>query len=242
MSRTIAALLLCLGLLTGCGKRQAQEPVQAGRVNAAQHDAFFLWAGVKAPDVLARAKTIYLLDGEVRAGSAARFVPLRPAVPHVRHAEIWLVVRLERLDWEEPVWRRVLADLDRWQAAGNRLAGLQLDFDARTRGLDRYAAFLAEARRRLPRRYRLSTTGLMDWSAGGDPAALAALGNVVDDVVLQTYQGRRTVPGYEAYLRSLARLPFPYRLGLVEGGEWRAPPELARDPRFRGYVVFLLPR
>lgn len=242
MSRTIAALLLCLGLLTGCGKRQAQEPVQAGRVNAAQHDAFFLWAGVKAPDVLARAKTIYLLDGEVRAGSAARFVPLRPAVPHVRHAEIWLVVRLERLDWEEPVWRRVLADLDRWQAAGNRLAGLQLDFDARTRGLDRYAAFLAEARRRLPRRYRLSITGLMDWSAGGDPAALAALGNVVDDVVLQTYQGRRTVPGYEAYLRSLARLPFPYRLGLVEGGEWRAPPELARDPRFRGYVVFLLPR
>jgi len=242
VSRTIAALLLCLGLLTGCGKRQAQEPVQAGRVNAAQHDAFFLWAGVKAPDVLARAKTIYLLDGEVRAGSAARFVPLRPAVPHVRHAEIWLVVRLERLDWEEPVWRRVLADLDRWQAAGNRLAGLQLDFDARTRGLDRYAAFLAEARRRLPRRYRLSITGLMDWSAGGDPAALAALGNVVDDVVLQTYQGRRTVPGYEAYLRSLARLPFPYRLGLVEGGEWRAPPELARDPRFRGYVVFLLPR
>lgn len=242
MSRTIAALLLCLGLLTGCDKRQAQEPVQAGRVNAAQHDAFFLWAGVKAPDVLARAKTIYLLDGEVRAGSAARFVPLRPAVPHVRHAEIWLVVRLERLDWEEPVWRRVLADLDRWQAAGNRLAGLQLDFDARTRGLDRYAAFLAEARRRLPRRYRLSITGLMDWSAGGDPAALAALGNAVDDVVLQTYQGRRTVPGYEAYLRSLARLPFPYRLGLVEGGEWRAPPELARDPRFRGYVVFLLPR
>lgn len=242
MSRTIAALLLCLGLLTGCGKRQAQEPVQAGRVNAAQHDAFFLWAGVKAPDVLAKAKTIYLLDGEVRAGSAARFVPLRPAVPHVRHAEIWLVVRLERLDWEEPVWRRVLADLDRWQAADNRLAGLQLDFDARTRGLDRYAAFLAEARRRLPRRYRLSITGLMDWSAGGDPAALAALGNVVDDVVLQTYQGRRTVPGYEAYLRSLARLPFPYRLGLVEGGEWRAPPELARDPRFRGYVVFLLPR
>lgn len=242
MIRSIAALLLCLGLLTGCGKRPAGERAPAGHVNAAQHDAFFLWAGVKAPGVLAKAKTIYLLDGEVRASHAVGFVPLRAGVPHVRHAEVWLVVRLERLDWEEPVWRRVLTELDRWQAAGNRLAGLQLDFDARTRGLDRYATFLAEARRRLPRRYKLSITGLMDWSAGGDPAALAALGTVVDDVVLQTYQGRRTVPGYEAYLRSLARLPFPYRLGLVEGGEWRAPPELARDPHFRGYVVFLLPR
>ncbi len=242
IGHAFGALLLCCGLLAGCAKRPEQERQPPGRVDAAQHDAFFLWAGVKAPEVLAKARTIYLLDGEVRAGSPARFVPLRPAVPHVRHAEIWLVVRLERLDWEEPVWRRVLADLDRWQAAGNRLAGLQLDFDARTRGLDRYAAFLAEARRRLPRRYKLSITGLMDWSAGGDPAALAALGSVVDDVVLQTYQGRRTVPGYEAYLRSLARLPFPYRLGLVEGGAWRAPPALARDPHFRGYVVFLLPR
>ncbi|KAJ8137857.1 hypothetical protein OY671_008930, partial [Metschnikowia pulcherrima] len=221
--RAFGASSLCCGSSAGCAKRPEQERQPPGRVDAAQHDAFFSWAGVKAPEVSAKARTIYSLDGEVRAGSPARFVPSRPAVPHVRHAEIWSVVRLERSDWEEPVWRRVSADLDRWQAAGNRSAGSQLDFDARTRGSDRYAVFSAEARRRSPRRYRLSITGSMDWSAGGDPAASTASGSVVDDVVLQTYQGRRTVPGYEAYLRSSARSPFPYRSGSVEGGAWRAP-------------------
>ncbi len=80
----------------------------------------------------------------------------------------------------------------------------------------------------------------MDWSANGDPAALARLGGVVDELVIQTYQGRSTIPGYEAYLASLRDLPLPYRIGLVEGGAWHAPPGFENDPEFRGYVVFLL--
>lgn len=230
------AALLGAALLAGCGERPAE------RVDPADHDAFFLWAGVKPPAVLARAKTVYLLSGEVRAGDDAHLVPLRPGTPHVRHAEVWMTVRVERIDWQEGVYRRILDDLARWQAAGNRLAGLQVDFDARTRGLADYARFLGDLRRRLPARYRLSVTGLMDWSAQGDPAALGKLAGVVDEVVIQTYQGRRTIPGYESYMASLRRLPLPYRVGLVEGGEWRAPEGLADDPEFRGYVVFLLPR
>lgn len=223
-----------LALLAGCG----EEP--AGRVDPAAHDAFFLWAGVKPHAALARAKTIYLLGGEVRA-RGSRFVPLRATVPRLRQAEVWLVVRTERLDWQEDIHARVLRDLDRWQAAGNRLAGLQIDFDARTRGLGEYRTFLADLRQRLPKRYRLSITGLMDWSAQGDPQALAGLSGVVDEVVIQTYQGRHTIPGYEGYMASLERLPLPYKVGLVEGGEWKAPQGLADDREFRGYVVFLLP-
>jgi hypothetical protein len=56
---------------------------------------------------------------------------------------------------------------------------------------------------------------------------------------VQTYQGRATIPGYRRYLPSLARLPLPYRIGLVERGVWTPPSGLARDPHFRGYVVFL---
>lgn len=219
----------------------APEPREM-RVDPRDHDAFFLWAGVSAPEVLARARTIYLLAGEVRHRDNGSLVPLRPHPPRIRHAEIWMVVRLERLDWQEGVYRRVLADLAKWEAAGNRVAGLQLDFDAKTRGLADYAAFLRDMRHRLPARYRLSVTGLMDWSAGGDPAALAALGGVVDEVVIQTYQGRETIPGYERYLAGLKRLPMPYRVALVERGKWREPPSLRDDPEFRGYVVFLLPR
>lgn len=202
------------------------------------YDAFFLWAGVRAPDWLPRARSVYLLAGEVRHAEDSHFTPLR-AVPHVSGPEIWLVVRVERLDWDEGIYSAVLTRLGQWEAAGNRLAGLQIDFDAATHGLAHYAAFLRDVRRRLPQRWRLSVTGLMDWSAGGDVRGLAALGGVVDEVVIQTYQGRRTIPGYESYLRFLRRLPMPYRIALVEGGQWRAPTGLGDDPRFRGYVVFL---
>lgn len=231
--RLLAATLAC-ALLTSC------NPAGQAKVDPADHDAFFLWAGVRAPPAMARAKTVYLLAGEVRARDG-HYVPLRPAIPRVRHAEVWMTVRAERLDWDEAIYARVLSDLARWQTAGNRLAGLQIDFDAKTRGLDGYAQFLGDLRRRLPSRFRLSVTGLMDWSAQGDPRALARLGGVVDEVVIQTYQGRATIPGYERYLASLVKLPMPYRVGLVEGGEWREPARLADDPQFNGYVVFLLP-
>jgi len=231
------AALCALLLLAGCGGEGARQE----RVDPADYDSFFLWAGVRPPPVLDRAKEVYLLSGEVRARDNGRIVPLRPQVPHVDHAALWLVLRVERIDWQPAVTRQLLRELGRWEAAGNRVKGVQIDFDAATLRLDRYAAFLAELRKRLPPRYKLSVTGLMDWSAQGDPAALAALGGTVDEIVIQTYQGRSTVPGYEAYMASLARLDLPYRVGLIEGGEWRPPPGLARDPDFRGYVVFLLP-
>jgi hypothetical protein len=62
----------------------------------------------------------------------------------------------------------------------------------------------------------------------------------VDEVVLQTYQGRHTIEGYENYMDSLKRLKLPYRVGLVQNGKWKAPDHLAHDPEFKGYVVFLL--
>lgn len=234
VSRCRTAWLAAIALLSGCGGAPSQV------VDPARYDAFFLWAGVRPPSALARAKTIYILAGEVRGAGPARFVPLRPQVPRVRHAEVWLVVRAERLDWPEGVYRQVLRDLQRWRV-GSRVVGLQIDFDARTRGLAGYAAFLKDLRRRLPADCRLSVTGLMDWSANGDPAALASLHGTIDELVVQTYQGRRTIPGYAGYMKGLQRLPIPYRVGLVEGGEWRAPTGLESDPEFRGYVVFLVP-
>ena len=45
---------------------------------------------------------------------------------------------------------------------------------------------------------------------------------------------------YES-LPSLKRFDVPYRIGLVEGGEWTPPADLQADPLFKGYVIFLLP-
>lgn len=226
----LAALLLALLV----------QPAAAAPTDAADHDAFFLWAGVKSQPHLARARTLYLLQGQVENGAQVRLVAQRPAVPRIAHADVWMAVRVETLAWPDEVYDQVLAALARWRAAGSNVVGLQIDFDAGTRHLDRYASFLADLRERLPQDYRLSITGLLDWSSNGDPAGLAALGGVVDEVVLQIYQGRRVIPGYAGYLASLDRLRLPFRIGLLQGGDWEAPDRLARNPFFRGYVVFLV--
>ena len=170
-----------------------------------------------------------------------RFRPQRSAAPSAPGKQVWLVIRTDTLDWPPQAYALALRHLGQWRAAGNRVVGVQVDFDARTRGLDRYAVFLRGLRTRLPRDAKLSVTGLMDWSANADPPALAGLAGTIDEVVVQTYQGRTTIPGYERYLRRLDRFPIPFRIGLVEGGAWREAAGLRANPRFRGYVVFLLP-
>lgn len=234
MKRARAALLAALALAS-CQRAEAPQPVDPAR-----YDQFFLWAGVPPPPAVAAARELYILGGEIRRGGPAQLVDMRAGVPHVRSAKVWLTVRTERLDWDARLWVAVRAMLARWRAAGNRLEGLQIDFDAATPGLAHYRAFLEQVRHELPPGTRLSITGLLDWSANGDPAELARLAGLVDEVVIQTYQGRSTIPGYAAWFRRIDSLPLRHKIALVEGGEWTPPEALARDRRFAGYVVFLL--
>lgn len=231
------ALTLLASLLLAACERQPEVP----RVRADTAEAVFVWPGVHpAPEV--KAPTVYLLDGEVRRDGPARLHALRMGTPRLPGRTLWLVVRSERLDWTDATRAAILADLAQWRAAGNTVEGLQVDFDAATKGLSGYAAFLKDLRARLPDDVRLSITGLMDWSANGDPHALAQLAGTVDEVVIQTYQARTTIPGYEAWFAKLGNFPIPFRVALVEGGEWQAPPGLETHPQFRGYAVFLLAR
>ena len=229
MSRFLPLVAIAL-LLASC-----REP---GRVDARDYDAFWLWGGVAPQPVLNQARTLYLLEGEVRDGKPVRSVSLR-ATPRLKGKKVWLVVRTDTLRWPDSAYGIVLTRLDQWRAAGNQVAGLQVDFDARTRHVGDYARFLAALRRRLPRTYALSITGLLDWSAHGDPEALRMLRGTVDEVVVQTYQGRDTIPGYDAYFDRMKRFDLPFRVGLVQGGRWIEPEGLRANPKFRGYVVFL---
>jgi hypothetical protein len=232
----LAPVALALGLACGA-------PALAGTVRAEDYDAFWLWGGVTPQPALARARTLYMLQGVVdtpKSGSgAARLVAEGGAIPRLRQGVAWLDYRAHTLRWTPSIYAQLAARLRRWRAAGDPVAGVQIDFDARTRHLDEYARFLTDLRARLPADCKLSVTGLLDWSSQGDSAALNAVGGVVDEVVLQTYQGRRTIPGYQAYLARLGRMRTPFKIGLVEGGDFTAPPSLAANPWFRGYVVFL---
>ena len=233
-------LYLIIGFLTACVGFLIITQRSLPTKHRVTYDAYFLWAGVVPQAALEDAKTIYILSGEVRREDNSKLLNLKAGVPNITHADIWMTVRVERIDWRDQVFDRILSDLRRWEEAGNRLQGLQIDFDAATLHLDKYQSFLAELRKRLPERFSLSVTGVMDWLVLGKSDVLENLGEVVDEVVIQTYQDRDTIEGYEFYLGSLSRLKFPYRIGIVQGGSWQEPINLKIDPDFKGYVVFLV--
>jgi hypothetical protein len=213
-------------------------------VDAGEHDAFWLWSGVATQPVVDRAQTLYVLQGQISATRRDRQTPMLIAqgmsVRRLSQREVWIVYRAHTLRWPEPVYKQLLGQVQRWRDTGTAVAGVQIDFDARTRYLQDYVVFLKDLRQRLPSDLKLSITGLMDWSSNADPQAISELKGVVDEVVVQTYQGRHSIPDYAAYLPRISRMGLPFKIGLVQGGEWQAPGYLQDSPWFRGYVVFLL--
>ncbi len=219
-------------------------PAHAAPVNAADYDAFWLWAAVKPQPALAKAHSLYILQGQVGFSrrdptALGTLIAQGGAMPRIHHGEVWIVYRAHTLNWRPQTYGQILGQVQRWRDSGVPVVGIQIDFDARTRHLDTYQAFLRDLRHRLPADCKLGITGLLDWSSQGDSGVLNRLNGVVDEIVLQTYQGRHTIPGYQAYLASLERMHVPFKIGLAEGGEWTAPVALSGNPMFRGYVVFL---
>jgi hypothetical protein len=212
----------------------------AGTVDPADYRQFWLWK--PRPDIgLDHAETLYLLQGHVGAGG---FTHQGIAPAALAGRSIYLVYRLERLDWNAVLLASIVNQIQAWEHAGNRIAGIQLDFDARTPRLADYAGFLRTVRRDLPQPYRVSVTGLLDWSTGGSPEAFDVMAGTVDEIVFQTYQARRTIANYREYLPAISRLHVPFKIGLVEDGVWDAADEqrLAASPFYRGAVVFLISR
>lgn len=226
---------LALTLALAMAASSADSPI----VDPAAYAAFYLWSGVEPHSAVARADAVYLLWGELRRDDPRRIVALRRTAPSGPVGELWLVVRAERLDWGEDAYLQLLEAARRWSRAGN-LRGIQVDFDASTGALGNYAAFLTGIRARLPAGLALSATGLMDWPAHADDADLTAMRQALDEIVIQTYRGRTTISDYPRYLATTARLQMPYRVALMEGGEWQPPPHLEADRFFQGFVVFLL--
>ena len=227
-------ILLVAALLAG--QVQATEIV-----TARDHPAFWLWSGVKASNELQNAQTVYLHQGEVVTQSGeVIFQRLGLPVSRLTFPTIWLTVRFTTLDVPEEIPARVIRLLQRWQSAGNHVVGLQVDFDAATHQLTDYAHFLRQLRQQLPPEFALGVTGLLDWAKTGDIATLNAL--PVDELVVQSYQGRHTVANYQAYLPALIRLRIPFKLGLVQNGsrDPQAEAQLEKSPWYRGTVVFML--
>ncbi|WP_245424098.1 DUF3142 domain-containing protein [Methylovirgula sp. 4M-Z18] len=210
-------------------------------MRATDSDSYWLWAGVRARPEVQQAKTVYLLQGEIGADRSGqvRMKAQGGGMPAAHTQDLWLSYRVRSLDWPPEMVAALRNKLDQWRAQPGSVKGIQVDFDAATRNLKNYAAFLRNLRAALPPDCKLSVTGLMDWASQATPEDLDALAGTVDEVIFQTYRGRRTVPDIDAYVARLGRLHIPFRLGLAEGADWSAPATLVQNPHFQGYVIFL---
>ena len=216
----------------------------AGVVRAEDYASFWLWGGVQPQPVLAQAQELYILQGQVvekkhRVRSQAAVIAQGMSVARLTKGKVWLVYRADTLNWTPAVVQALVGRLQQWQQAGNPVVGLQVDFDVKTRHLPEYVAFLQRLRAALPKTCKLSITGLLDWGSNGDSSAINQLRQVVDEVVVQTYQGRKTIATCNRYLPALKRLTLPFKIGLIQHGEWVPDKALEASPWFSGYVVFL---
>ena len=237
MDKKTQILLVSLLLTLVSGAWAMDSP----RVQAADHQSFWLWSGVKSSPALRHARVVYLHQGEVNLYRGKPvFQRLGLPVSKLTFPKIWLTVRLTTLDLPEDILRRINVLLANWSRAGNNVLGLQIDFDAGTHYLAGYADFLTMLRQKLPSQYQLGVTGLLDWASTGDIATLNRL--PVDELVVQTYQGKHSVENYTRYLPALQKLQIPFRVGLVQNGKWQPEYEkqLSRSHWYRGTVVFML--
>ncbi len=217
-------------------------PLKAS-VDASSYHAFWLWSATRHQPVLAQATTLYLHQGEIlNRPSGPRFIKLGRAPTPLQTEQLWLVVRVNTLPLSADHKKLLVKLYQEWRKVGAKVTGIQIDFDAATRQLDRYATSLRQLRQVLPAECKLSVTGLLDWAKTGDVAQLNSL--PVDEIVIQTYQGKHTVPGYSAYLPAMMQLTIPFKVGLVQEGEWEPSwqAKLATSPHYRGEVVFLINR
>lgn len=212
-------------------------------VKANDYQQFWLWAGVH-PDVsiLQHTHTLYVLQGEVSGNGSRPRLQIQGVSPvKLPVKELWLAWRVQRLDWSATILNTMIKRANLWQHKHNHVVGIQIDFDARTPQLANYAAFLTKIRQQLPSHLQLSITGLLDWTQTGDVNTLNQLDGVIAELVVQTYRGRKTITTYNQYLASLNRLTIPFKIGLVEGGDWDTTwQNKLHNAFYRGEVVFLV--
>ena len=206
---------------------------------------YWFWAGRSVLNEAPVHSLYYIHQGTLERGSkTGRSLLLRPhgAAPvKTSSAGIFLVFRLERIEVDQSFLDIVTSKLKTWEGKGNRVLGIQIDYDSPTRALIPYVDFLRRLRRDLPPEYQLSVTGLADWAANASEDSLLALSGVADEIVFQLYNGRKGIPDIPRYLRRMTTMQLSFRIGLLNNQEisLEEREKLQKNPHFRGWVYFL---
>ncbi|CAI1116190.1 DUF3142 domain-containing protein [Serratia fonticola] len=169
--------------------------------------------------------TLRVLGLQVHPREGFRDITVNTALLKQDSRPLWLVVRVDgqlmQLD-EAAIYARLQQQLQRWQAAGLPVIGVEIDHDAATARLPKYQQFLRQLRQRLPSSLQLGITALPAWI--GSPALPGVL-QQVDSSVLQVHAVLSPTQGLfdgrlaQEWTRQYARLsPKPFRIALPAYG------------------------
>ncbi|WP_081407201.1 DUF3142 domain-containing protein [Acinetobacter rudis] len=239
----IAAIFGCLTLIFALCFLSPPAMSTPTHIDANQYDAFWIWGDIRSAPYLYQAETLYILQGDFSYHKRQQKIILQPqgiAAKNLAQQQIWLVFRNHDLNWSEEHFQMIIRRLNTWRNHGNDVVGVQIDFDSKTQALYEYGLFLQKLRQHLPNDYQISITGLLDWTNMQDDKTLKLLKDNIDELVIQSYQGRHTIENYQDYLKRISNMGLPYKIGLVQHGQWNKQLDFRSDPHFRGYVVFLL--
>ncbi|MCG8591320.1 MAG: DUF3142 domain-containing protein [Proteobacteria bacterium] len=205
------------------------------------YESYWLWAGVPDSRLPGRGAVSVHVGAVAWHGETLWFQAEGAGPRAFPGRSVTVVFRLNGLPPAHELVPLLEAQARRFEAVGNRVAGVQLDYDAPTARLLRYRDTLGEVRAGLDPRWRLSITGLLDWVATGDEHALARVAASVDEIVFQLYQGRDYVAELPHYVARFSRLPFPFAVGLLADHPKNAEllERLRRERRLVGVHYFL---
>lgn len=203
--------------------------------------SYWIWAGITAKNAPPDSE-LYIYQGLIsteKGNSLYRRVGLYPHP--LKAKKTFLVYRLEgdlpNISYVLDVFKNTV---EGWKHHPVPITGLQIDFDSATSKLLLYSDFLAELRSALSNQYALSITGLGDWAVNGNEPALQKITATTDEVVFQLYQDRSPLEHIDFYIDSLARHPFPFRVGFLAKSPHESYIErLKENPNFQGVIYFI---
>ncbi|RYE13773.1 MAG: DUF3142 domain-containing protein [Rickettsiales bacterium] len=204
------------------------------------YEAYWIWAGITAKEAPKNSK-LYIYQGSVTKGNY-NHIGLFPYPIDGR--ELYLTYRIdENLPNEHYILDLFLKSSKKWEKHSSIIKGLQLDFDSPTFKLSVYNSFLKQIRNILPKKYKLSITGLGDWILNGNTKILKAIDRNTDEIIFQLYQGTKHLPNIDSYVWKLRYYQFPFRIGLLHlDYDQKIIDFLKINPNFRGVNYFIQKR
>ncbi|MBA4749900.1 MAG: DUF3142 domain-containing protein [Alphaproteobacteria bacterium] len=201
--------------------------------------AHWVWSGITVQDVPATG-TLYLYQGHATQKNGALSFTKHGLYPHALRRDLFLVYRLTKpLPAPQDLAAIFNHHQTKWTRSGAKVLGIQLDFDAATKGLASYAQYLRDLRRYVNTPDKISITGLGDWITRAPHAAQNELMNACDEIVFQLYQERAPLPGIEMFLKKLAHFNRPFKIGLLANANpERYTDMLAQLSHCQGIVLF----